>query len=252
MLLETSPGTARKAGRATLLAAFALAALALGAALIASPDGAGAQGRITVVLGKTNNPPPPACPEDTMANPCEVVADTTGFQIRNDQQTLPMRVKFNGRVVAWTLTLSEPTNTQRAGLNGLFGQPPEARLAILKRVPRSDPPRYRLRRQSAIRVLSPYLGQTVRFKLGKPLPVRKGNVVALTVPTWAPGFANELDMANAWRASREEGMCRGETSIRDGRPHQVVGTRREYGCRYNGARLLYTATVVKDRPASGN
>lgn len=243
MLVESGHRTAGKVGRVTLLAAMVLAALAVCAALIASPDGAGAQGRITVVLGKTNNPPPPACPGD-----CEVIGSTTGFQVRTDQQTLPYRVKFNGRIVAWTITLAEPTNPQRAGLNGLFGQPPEARLAVLKRVPRSSPPRYRLRRQSAIRVLSPYFGQTVRFKLGEPLRVRKGNVVGLTVPTWAPSFANKLEMTESWRASRETGRCSGETNLRAGRPQQVVGSKRTYGCRYDTARLLYTATVVKDRP----
>jgi hypothetical protein len=36
-------------------------------------------------------------------------------------------------------------------------------LAILRRVPGTEPPRYSLRRQGSIKVLSPYLGQTVKF-----------------------------------------------------------------------------------------
>ena len=47
--------------------------------------------------------------------------------------------------------------------NGFFGTPPEARLAILRRIPGTNPPRYNLRRQGAVKVLTPYLGQTVKF-----------------------------------------------------------------------------------------
>ena len=43
------------------------------------------------------------------------------------------------------LTLAQPTNSQRSFFNGFFGTPPEARLAILRRVPGTNPPRYNLR-----------------------------------------------------------------------------------------------------------
>ena len=85
----------------------------------------------------------------------------------------------------------------------------------------------------------------MRFKLGEPLAVRKGNIVALSIPTWAPAFAFDLSQANAWRASRQPGHCTNATDLRQGKPQQVVGSRRVYGCRYEGARLLYTATLVE-------
>jgi hypothetical protein len=146
-------------------------------------------------------------------------------------------------IKAWTLTLAQPTNSQRSFFNGFFGTPPEARLAILRRVPGTDPPRYNLRRQGSIKVLSPYLGQTVKF--GSNLEVEKGDIVGLTVPTWAPAFAQELDADNVWRASREAGTCKNATDIRQGEPQQKPATRREYGCKYTTARLLYTATLVE-------
>lgn len=224
-------------------AAVAIGALAIGAALIGGPAGAGAApgaGRTTVILGKTPNAPDASCPE----TPCRAIGSVTGFQIRNEEGSLPFRVSRNGEITAWTVTVSHPTASQRAFFNGFFGRPPEAHLAILKRVPGSHPPRYRLRRQSPVRLLSPYLGQTVRFKLADPLRVRKGNVVALSIPTWIPAFAFDLSPANAWRASRQPGHCTNATDLRQGKPQQVVGSRRIYGCRYEGARLLYTATLV--------
>jgi hypothetical protein len=95
-----------------------------------------------------------------------------------------------------------------------------------------------------VRVLSPFLGQTVHF--GASLRVRKGDIVGLTVPTWAPAFAEGLSATNAWRASREQGKCTNTTAVRQGQPQQKVGRRATYGCLYRTARLLYTATVVLD------
>jgi hypothetical protein len=238
----------RRPGRMLLLGAL-FAALSVGIVLTLTPGGAGASGtRTTVVLGKSNNPPDPSCPENTAMDPCEAIGSVTGIQLRTDQETLPYRVPFRrGRVVAWSITLSQPTPSQRNFFNTLFGSPPQARIAILKRVPRSSPPRYRLQRQSPIKVLSAFLGKTVRFRLGKPLAVRKGNILGLTVPTWAPSFAAGLRAKNSWRASRKKGRCAGQTNQRQGSPQQVVGGRRNYGCRYNGSRLLFTATVVQGR-----
>ena len=50
--------------------------------------------------------------------------------------------------------------------------------------------------------LKPYLGQVVQFPLGRALNVKKGYVIALTVPTWAPALTPLLTDHSAWRASR--------------------------------------------------
>jgi hypothetical protein len=211
-------------------------------ALVVTVAGAGAatNSRTTVVLGSTATLPDPSCPE----LPCQAVGSVTGFQVSTEQGGLPFRVRRDGKVKAWTLTLAEPTSQQRSFFNGFFGTPPEARLAILRRVPGSSPPRYSLRSQGSIHVLSPYLGQTVKF--GASLKVEKGDIVGLTIPTWAPAFAQDLSANNAWRASREEGKCTNTTDVRQGQPQQRLGTQATYGCKYSTARLLYTATVVED------
>ena len=228
---------ARLRGRLALAAVLAAGlALSMG---VATGTGAPGKAKTTVTLGGTASMPDPSCPE----SPCQAVGSVTGFQVGTSQGKLPFRVPANGRIKSWTLSLSQPTPSQRSFFNGFFGTPPEARLSILRRVPQTNPPRYNLRSQGSIHVLSPYLGQTVKF--GASLRVHKGDVVALTVPTWAPAFSQGLPATNAWRASREPGKCVNPTDVRQGEPQQKVGTRATYGCRYTTARLLYTATLVE-------
>lgn len=210
-----------------------LVALAAGPASAAKP-------RTTVVLGETASLPDPSCPD----SPCQAVGSTTGFQVSTGQSDLPFLVPDDGVVKSWTLTLAQPTNQQRTFFNGFFGMPPQAQLAILRRVPGTQPPRYNLRAKSAIQVLTPFLGETVRF--GTSLRVLKGDIVGITIPTWAPAFAQGLSANNVWRASREEGACTDTTDVRQGEPHERLGSRATYDCRYTTARLLYTATVVLD------
>jgi hypothetical protein len=193
----------------------------------------------TVILGQTASIPDPSCPE----MPCQAVGSVTGFQVNNGQAVNPFLVPHAGTIKEWTLTLAQPTSSQRSFFNGFFGTPPEARLSILRRVPGTNPPRYTLRAQGAIKVLSPYLGQTVKFSSN--LEVEKNDIVGLTVPTWAPTFAQDLPVKNVWRASREAGKCTNSTDIRQGEPLEKVNRRATFGCKYTTARLLYTATLVE-------
>lgn len=230
-------GVGARKGRWLAFCALA-GCLAFLVALVGSSDAA-KKPRTTVILGQTASEPDPSCPE----TPCQAIGSVTGFQVNNGQARMPFLVPHDGTITAWTLTLSQPTNSQRAFFNGFFGTPPQARLAILRRVPGTNPPRFNLRRQGQVQVLSPYLGQTVRF--GANLRVEEGDVVGLTVPTWAPAFAQDLPADSVWRASRAPGACRNATDIRQGEPQERVGKRATYGCKYTTARLLYTATLVE-------
>ena len=51
----------------------------------------------------------------------------------------PSASASDGKIKSWTLTLSQPTSSQRSFFNGFFGTPPEARLAILRRVAGHQP-----------------------------------------------------------------------------------------------------------------
>jgi hypothetical protein len=214
--------------------------LAALAAVVAAPGDA-APGTATVVLGSTTTVPDPSCPD----LPCQAVGSVTGFQVSTDQTNLPFLIPRDGTIKAWTLTLAQPTPKQRSFFNGFFGTPPEARLAILRRVPETNPPRYGLVSQGAVKVLSPYLGQTVKF--GANLEVEKGDIVGISVPTWAPMFAQGLETRNVWRASRAPGTCTNSTSIREGEALEKVNRRATFGCKYTTARLVYTATLVEGK-----
>src|SRR5262249_9690769 len=161
----------RQIGIAVLLAAAA----SLTALVLFSAGASAAKVQpTTVILGQTASTPDPSCPE----SPCQAVGSTTGFQVSNGQTHMPYLVPHGGRIKEWSLTLAQPTNSQRSFFNGFFGTPPEARISILRRVAGTNPPRYSLRAQSSIKVLTPYLGRTVKF--GSDLKVERNDIVALT------------------------------------------------------------------------
>ncbi len=209
-----------------------------------------------VVLGKTATTPPPSCPGKIVNNvevvPCRVEGHVTGFQAIAGGVERPYEVPFDGKIVAWSITLSRPsradtkTTTNEVGFfNEFLGTPSEARIGVLRPVEDSSPPKYTLVRQSPLEVLNPYFGSTPIFTLDHPLSVLRGQVVALTIPTWAPMFAFNVSDEETWRGSRLEDHCASKEDIQNGNPQQGVGKTKTYGCYYSNARLLYTATVVK-------
>ena len=88
-------------------------------------------------------------------------------------------------------------------------------------------------RQSPLEVLNPYFGSTPIFALDHPLTVLKGQIVALTVPTWAPMFAFNVEANNTWRGSRLPEHCASKEDIQGGHPQQGVGKTKTYGCYYS-------------------
>jgi hypothetical protein len=97
--------------------------------------------------------------------------------------------------------------------------------------------------------LAPYFGTTVQFPLGRALNVRKGYLVALTVPTWAPALAVGLGNDSSWRASRARGRC-DNTSAQTAQ--QTLGQNAQYRCLYRTARLTYSATLITTpKPPAG-
>ena len=214
------------------------------AALITAAPGGADRPAPRVDLGLEPPPPRPVCPEN-----CRVLAKVTGFQVLaengdEDRKNLPFRVPFDGVLTSWTISLSFPTDQQRAFFNRTAGSPAKARIGVLRRVPDTSPPRYRLLRQTPPRSLAGWFGSKPRFRVRPPIPVRRGDVIALTVPTWAPALAIDIPKRNRWRASRSRGRCLKPEHQRRSRPHQVLGGR-VYGCLYETARLLYSARIAR-------
>jgi hypothetical protein len=238
----------------TVLAAGACLLAAIVA--VATPRAADSAPLRVVVLGQTSESPPASCPGKIVNNveitPCRVEGHVTGFQAIADGVARPYEAPFEGKLVAWSITLAKPstketkeTTDEVSFFNDFLGTPSEARIGVLRPVENTKPPQYTLVRQSPIEVLNPYFGSTPIFTLDHPLTVLKGQVVALTVPTWAPMFAFNVSAENTWRGSRLPEHCASKEDIQGGHPQQGVGKTKTYGCYYSNARLLYTATLVK-------
>jgi len=89
--------------------------------------------------------------------------------------------------------------------------------------------------------LQPYFGKTAQFPLASTIAVKKGDVVALTVPSWAPALALGFGKDTSWRASRPKGQC---TTTSTQTTQMQLGINAQYYCLYQTARLSYSATLV--------
>lgn len=227
--------------KTTLIAAALAGALSLAVALVP----AGAQSPQTIVLGSAA-PADASCPQD-----CLVEAEVTGFQTAIGSIKNPFVAPSSGNVIAWSIKLGKPRKSDRRSFNEEFGAS-SARLSVLRKVPgTANPTRYKLLRQSPVEQLAPFFGSTTTFSLTTQLPASRGDVVALTIPNWAPAFAVDQGNATRWQASRRATKKRGGCADKEGRanidagaPQVKKGTQRPYGCSYSGARLLYSATFL--------
>jgi hypothetical protein len=213
---------------AAILASFAL--------ILALPAAAPATLTEVGVIPETTPPTTPSCP----ASPCLAVSRTTGFQVKVATNTTLMSAPKAGSIVAWTITLGKPNATQIKFFNANEGGPAEAGIAIL-RAEKKPNLTWRLIASSPTVKLEKYFGKTVQFPLETTLKVRKGDIVALTVPTWSPSLALGFGKDTSWRASREKKQCASTSSQST---QTSIGSAVQYYCLYQTARLTYSATLV--------
>jgi hypothetical protein len=183
----------------------------------------------------TTPPTTPSCP----ASPCLALTRTTGFQVKVGSTRSLVSVPKEGSVVAWTVTLGKPNATQVKFFNSNEGGAASAAIAVLR--PQHKPNlSYKLIAQSPVVPLEKYFGKTVQFPLASSIQAKKGDIIALAVPTWAPvlalGFTNET----SWRASRPRSSCSSTSTL----SVQSVGATVQYYCLYRQARLTYSATLI--------
>ena len=81
------------------------------------------------------------------------------------------------------------------------------------------------------------------YPLARTLPIRKGQYVALTVPTWAPVMQLALGSDTSWRSSRPATSCTDLTA-----QFALLGKRTMalFRCLYRNVRLTYSATFISD------
>jgi hypothetical protein len=207
----------------------------LGLAL-AMPTGSLATLAEVGVIPETTPPTTPSCP----GSPCLAVSRTTGFQVKVGSTHELVSAPREGRIVAWTIALGKPNATQVKFFNANEGGEASAGIAILRKE-RKPNLAYKLIAQSPLVKLEPYFGKTAQFPLTSTLPVKKGDLVALTVPSWAPALALGFPNTTSWRASRPKTQC---TSTSAQSAQTSLGGIVQYACLYRTARLTYSATLV--------
>ncbi len=141
--------------------------------------------------------------------------------------------------MAWTIALGKPNATQIKFFNANEGGPASAAIAVLR--PQSKPNlAYKLVAQGPVVPLEKYFGKTAQFPLTSTIQVKKGDVIALAVPTWAPALALGFTNETSWRASRPRSQC----SSTSAQSVQQAGATVQYYCLYRQARLTYSATLI--------
>lgn len=235
-----------------------------GLALVAGLFAGSASAKV-VELGATRTPlvaPPPCtsrslgngtCPGGTTPNSYTILQTrVTSLETLADGVAYPTTAKQAGRIVAFTVGLSAlDTNRsvrkqeiQNEDLN--YGGTTRVQIAVLRRTGARKHNKWKVVATSPASHVQPYLGEVVQIPLGTTLPVQKGDVVALTTPTWAPVLSlSENSKKFAYRQSRK-GNCASPPNSSQAQLN--TGQVAPYGCDYPGTRVEYSATEVTTTP----
>jgi len=245
---------------------------ALSAAAILVPAAASAQ---EIQVGVTATPLiAPTCPANATGSACKIVlTQVTAYETKRDGVANPDTIKKSGMISSFSLGLtgtSTITASDLTYLDKLYGGPPEAQLTILRRTGASAHPAFRVAAQSPIFRVRGELGQVAEFPLVAPLPVVRGEVVAITIPTWAPVLSFELAPSKFSYAQSRSNLKVSSTSTTTGtttttattptttgsavsscsRPaganlaQITIGALSNYSCTFPGTRVEYSALEV--------
>lgn len=213
-----------------------------------APTGAFAQ---IVELGATKTPlVAPTCPKGASAANCTIIlTQVTALEAIRDGVSYPTTVKRAGYLVAWTVGLSRLSSNAQAAHNAVhyldssYGGNTEAGISVLKAVGAKSQHRWEVMAESPVVHLQPWLGYVVQFPLSTPLAVKAGEVVALTVPTWAPVLSIDLPTGSfSYRQSRGANCSKPAVTEQ---AQQTIGGSAQYLCDYPGTRVEYSATEVQ-------
>ena len=173
------------------------------------------------------------CPLD-----CQAVSRTTGYQAKVGPDRALYQAPADGRIVAWSVALGNPGPKQTAFFAERLGGESQAAVVVLeaeKKLVR------RVVAKGPLQKLTDFFGQVAQFPLTQTLPIKKGQYVGLSVPSWAPALQIGLGADTSWRASRARDDC-GDTSTQSA----LVGARAStpFACLFKTARLTYSATFI--------
>ncbi len=214
-----------------------LVALATVSALAAVPAGAGAAA--VSEIGTVDDERVPRCPEA-----CSVVTRTTAMPISTNGDRNVYAAPGAGTIVAWSITLGTPSADDRRALERQLGRA-RAQLTVLRR---GKSVAATAVASSQLKYLDPYFGGEVTFALPQTIQVRKGDLIGLTVSSWAPNLVQGYDTKTSWRASRPAGRCGGATEERkqDYYVDTTLGAGKvgSFNCLYKAERLAFSATFI--------
>jgi hypothetical protein len=240
---------------------------ALAAASLASAVLPAAASAAEVQIGVTTSPlVSPTCPADAQGQSCTIILEqVTAYETLRDGMANPDTVRRSGVISAFTLGLAGTsliTPAILAAENQKYGGPPEAQLTAL--IPTGTParPSFRVAAQTGVIKLRSELGKVAQFPLVTPLPVVRGEVLALTVPTWAPVLSIEQTTTKfAYAQSRTKQVVSVKVKNSSGATvtkrtsscnttgtanfaQVVVGQLSGYSCNYAGTRIEYSALEI--------
>jgi hypothetical protein len=226
----------------------------------------GAASAANVQIGVTKTPlVAPTCPADATGNSCRILlTQVTAYETLSDGVASPDTIKQSGVISSFTLGLTGTTLITPAIYASkvtAFGGPPEAQLTALVPTGTAASPSYRVVAQSEVVKLKSEFGQVAEFPLTTPLPVVRGEVLALTIPTWAPVLAIEQTPTQfSYSQSRAKSMVTTKVATKTGTKIEkvsscntsstvnlaqvVVGELSNYTCDYPGARIEYSALEI--------
>jgi hypothetical protein len=234
-----------------------LAAIATAAVLVPATASAA-----NVQIGVTTTPlVAPTCPANAQKGKCTIVLEQmTAFETLRDGIVDPDTIKQSGVISSFTLGLASDTLITPAiyaSENQKYGGAPEAQITALVPTGTAAHPSYRVAAESELVKLHSEFGNVAEFPLVTPLPVVRGEILALTVPTWAPVLSFELDTTKfAYVQSRigtemtvktatgtaKVSSC--TTTSATNLAQIVVGELSGYGCSYPGSRIEYSALEI--------
>ncbi len=216
----------------------------------------GAASAADIQIGVTKSPlVAPTCPPNISATNCTIVlAQVTGYETRRDGIVNPTVIKRSGVISSFKLGIAG-TNTVTPKdityLSKRYGGPAEAQLTVLRPTGTAASPSFRVAAESQVFKLRTEFGSVAEFPLISPLPVVPGELLALTIPTWAPVLSFQLDTTQfAYAQSRVAvpsstgGAPSCDNTLPVNLAQIIVGEFSSYGCSYPGTRIEYSALEI--------
>jgi hypothetical protein len=195
----------------------------------------------------------PVCPVNLPAAQCTIVLTrATALQTIRDGVAYPTTVTRPGRIVAFTVGLSALSSNRTTRKNFIhsldlrYAGTTQIALTVLRATGPKRKHTWKVVEESPLIHVEPYLGLVVQIPLETTLPVSRGDVVALSTPTWAPVLSiQQTSKKFAYRQSRSANCSSPPATPQ---AQLTINQVAAYGCNYPGTRAEYTATEITTTP----